>query len=258
MTESVNQAAETEFAGADLEALRGYCKRVGLEFSKNHNAATLRKMLNKAMAEGSDFYGETVAGEAEDISEEERHLVALDLVGLNLKAQAGWQGRRRVIHLHRSMSHESTRPQFFAWGRLHCYVPMGVECSIPYPIFNILKLTAGERMVQRRKVDEEGRIRYDEEWVPTQRFMFSDLGDDPDTVGLPRNMLEMIQQLHGLTDGFEGYSKRQFQEICRRLFIKVEEDWEATDMKAAIEAKCGFTAARVDLSAPDISAAATG
>ena len=257
MTDSIMTAAETEFAGADLEALRAYCDRIGIEYSKNHNAATLRKLLTAATAEGSTHYSETVTPSDETIAEEKR-LEVLDLVSLNLRPQAGWQGRRRTIQLHRAMAHESTRPQFFAWGRLHCYGPMGVECSIPYPIFNILKDTAGTRLTRKRKTDDEGRIYFQDVWVPTQRFMYSDMGDDPDTANMPVDMRDMVIRLHGLTDGFTGYSKRQFNEICHRMFIAVEEGWEIIDMKAAIETKCGLTAGRVQLGTPDLSQAATG
>ena len=257
MTDSITTAAETEFAGADLEALRAYCDRIGVKYSKNHNAATLRKLLTAATAEDSSHYHEGVVVDDETLAEEKR-LEILGLVSLSLKPQAGWQGRRRVIQLHRAMAHESTRPQFFAWGRLHCYVPMGHECSIPYPIFNILVDTAGTRLTRKRKVDDEGRIYFQDIWVPTQRFMYSDLGDDPDTVDLPKNMKDMVIRLHGLTDGFAGYSKRQFVEICHRLFISVPETWEVIDMKAAVEAKCGLAAGRVQLGTPDLSQAAAG
>jgi len=254
----MTKQAEAKFAGADLDGLRQYCTRLGINFTKSHNATTLRKLLNAAMAEDSKQYTEVVSDEDGGLSDEERRLEAMNLVGLNLRSQAGWQGRRRTIILHRSMDHESTRPQFFAWGRLHCYVPMGVECSIPYPIFEILKLTAGSRLVRVRKQDEEGRIYFKDKWVPSQRFMFSDLDDDPATLNLPRDMLEMITQLHGLTNGFAGYSERQFKEICSRLTIPIKAEWTEVDMRMAVEAKCGLSTQRVDLGAPDIAQAATG
>lgn len=254
----IKTAVENAFEGADLEALRGYCDRLRIEYSKNHNATSLRKMLNAAMAEGSAHYSEALNSDVDIMSAEEKQDRARELVGLHLTAQAGWQGKRRLIILHRAMQHESTRPQFFAWGRLHCYVPMGTEVAIPYPIFNILKNTAGTRLVRKRRVDDEGRVYFQDQWVPTQRFMYSDLGDDPETANRPESMIDMVRELHGLTNGFDGYSLRQLREICRRLFLSEEEGWERIDFLAAIKAKCGLASARVDLGKADIAQAATG
>ena len=256
---SITEAAETGFAGADLEALRAYADTVGLEYTKSHNATTLRKMLAEAMAEGSTHYGETVTdNEDEEGLAEENRLKAMGLAKLNLRSQAGWGGRRHMVQLHRAMQHESTRPQFFAWGRLHCYVPMGVPVAIPYPIWEILKLTAGTRLVRKRKVDDEGRIYFEDHWVPNQRFMYSDMGPDPETAHLPKDMLDMITQLHDATNGFEGYSARQLREICLRLSITVPKEWDVTDMHGAIDAKTGHSAGRVNIGEPDLSQAATG
>jgi hypothetical protein len=254
---SITEAAETGFAGADLEALRAYATSVGLEFTKSHNATTLRKMLTEAMAEGSSHYGEIMAEDEEGLAEEKR-LKAMGLAKLNLRSQAGWTGRRHVVQLHRAMQHESTRPQFFAWGRLHCYVPMGVPVAIPYPIWEILKLTAGTRLVRKRRTDDEGRVYFEDSWVPNQRFMYSDMGPDPETAHLPKDMLDMITQLHEATNGFKGYTVRQLRELCSRVNITVEKDWEEIDLHAALDAKCGKSSGRVDIGAPDISQAATG
>jgi len=248
--DSVTEAAQTGFDGADLTALRGYCERLGLKFSKSHNGATLRKMLIDAMSEDSDHYGEVVEETPEDIADAKR-LKAMGLARLNLRAQAGWQGRRRMVILHRSMDHESTRPQFMAWGRLHCYVPMGVECAIPYPIWNILQLTAGKRMVRKRKTDDEGRIYFETSWVPSMRFMFSDLGDDPKTADKPKDMLDMLAQLCELTDEFKGYSEAQFREMCHLTAVRIKPDWGPEQIKLAVMERIGVRDSRIELGAAD-------
>ncbi len=254
-SESINEAAETEFGGLDLSALRSYADSIGLEYSKNHNANALRKKLVEATAEGSGFYGEVVHEDDETRAEADR-LKAIGLARLNLRAQAGWQGRRRVMTLHRSMDHESTRPQFMAWGRLHCYVPMGVECAVPYPIWNILKLTTGKRMVRKRKVDDEGRIYFVTTWVPSQRFMFSDGGDDPATADKPRDMLDMLAQLYELTNSFKNYSPAQFREMAHLVAVRIREEWGPSDIEAAVLERIGVRSTRVELGAPDLAQAA--
>lgn len=254
MTDSITEAASTGFEGQELEALRGYCERLDISFSKNHNATTLRKMLSAAMAEKSEHYAEVYDGD----DEESNRLKALKLTSLNLRSQAGWQGRRRKIILHRAMEHESSRPQFMAWGRLHCYVPMGVECNVPFPIWNILQLTAGRRLTRKRRQDDEGRIHYEDVWVPAQRFMYTDMGDDPETIGLPTDMQDMIGQLYEATKHFANYSENQFREMCHLLMISIKPTWGAHEMRSAILERVGKQAGRVQLGAPDLAAAATG
>ena len=255
------EAAEKGFDGAEIEALRSYCDRLGLKYSKNNNADTLRKKLQKAMGE----YNETFVGDDEEADapaakskagkkEDQKLAQAMGLTNLNLRSQGKWGGRRRMIVLHRALEHDSTRPQFFAWGQLHCYVPMGVQCSIPYPIWNILQATTGKRLIRRRKVDEDGRIYFKEEWVPSQRFMYTDMGDDPETMNLPTGMIDMVQRLYALTDQFKGFSERQFRELCSRLKVDAKPDWDAADMRAAVVGACGLESGRVDLSRPEVAA----
>ena len=246
------KAAENEFKGADLEALRAYCERMGIEYHPNHNADTLRKKLTAALGEYHEVSGDEPGGL--EVSSQQRKIQKL--VGLNLRPTGTWEGRRRMIQLHRSMSTDNTsRPQFFAWGRLHVYVPFGVPCSIPYPIFNILKDTSGKKLVRKRVVDSEGRIRFEDVWVNNERFMYSDMGDDPETLDRPVSELDRITRLHDLTDGFKGYGERQFRAMCSALHITPKVDWVAEDFSSAVLNRCGLTGSHVDLSAPEEAAA---
>lgn len=251
----LKQAAEGGFEGADIDALRAYCDRLGIEYAKSNNAAALRKKLTVALSK----YNEQSVGDGEEDAEialDKQHREAVSLTQLNLRGQGHWGGRRRIIQLHRAMDHESTFPQFFAWRQLHCYIPFGVVAPLPYPIFNILKDTAGSRLIRRRRTDEEGRIFYVEEWVPTQRFMYTDLGDDPDTANLPVDVRDMVRRLYSLTDEFKGFSARQFRELCTRLTVEVKPTWEDVDMRAAIMTRCKLSATTVDLSRPEAAGVA--
>lgn len=246
------KAAENEFEGADLDALREYCERMGIEYHPNNNADTLRKRLTAALGEYREVSGEDTDGLG--VSSQQQKIKAL--VGINLRSTGKWEGRRRMIQLHRSMSNENTsRPQFFAWGRLHVYVPFGVACSIPYPIWNILKDTSGKKMERKRRVDDDGRIRFEEVWVNNERFMYSDMGDDPATAHLPVSELDRISRLHDLTNGFKGYGTRQFRAMCLALHITPQADWEPQDFRNAVLRRCGLTDSHVDLSTPEEAAA---
>jgi hypothetical protein len=131
------------------------------------------------------------------------------------------------------------------------YVPFGVQCSIPYPIYNILKDTTGKQLVRKRRVDDDGRIYYEDTWVSTERFMYSDLGDDPETIDRPASEHERIQMLHALTDGFKGYGERQFRAMCDALHIRPGKEWVAEDYKNAVLQRVGLVGSRVDLSMPE-------
>lgn len=244
----LNEAAKNDFDGADLDALRTYCDRLDIEYHPNMNALTLRKKLTEALGE----YRETHGDEPEGLDVSSKRARIQELVSFNLKATGAWEGKRRMIRLHRSMSHENTtRPQFFAWGRLHVYVPFGQDVAIPYPIFEILKNTTGSKLQRKRRVDDDGRIRFDDEWVPTERFMYSDLGDDPNTINRPENENQRIRMLHDLTNGFEGYGERQFRAMCAALHIRPQEDWGVADFKGAVLQRVGLSQTRVDLSMPE-------
>ena len=248
------KAADNQFKGEDLEALRAYCTRLGVEFHPNMNASTLRKKLTAALGE----YNEVSDGEREeplDITTQKNAI--RELVSYNLKPAGTWEGKRRMIQLHRSMSHDNTtRPQFFAWGRLHCYVPFGVQCSVPYPIYNILKDTTGKRLERLRKVDDEGRIFFKDNWVSTERFMYSDLGDDPETINRPASERERVAELYQLTGGFANFSERQFRAICLSVHVAPQKEWTVADMKGAIMARCQIAQSHVDLSEGEDSVAA--
>ena len=249
-----NKAAENDFRDAELEELRAYCDHIKLEYHPNMNADTLRKKLTAAMGEYRELSGDE-PGQPLVVPSQQAEIRAL--VGLNLKPTGRWEGRRRRITLHRSLSHDNTsRPQFFAWGRLHVYVPFGVECSVPYPIFNILKDTTGQKLERKRTVDDEGRIFYRDVWIPSQRFMYADHGDDPDTVRLPESEIDRIARLHRLTDGFAGFSERQYRAICTTLRLTVPVTSGIPGMRGAIEARCGIASSPVDLSTPERTVAA--
>jgi len=244
----LNEAAANEFEGADLDALRSYCDRLGVEYHPNMNASTLRKKLTAALGE----YRETHGDETEGLNVASQQTAIKKLVSYNLKSTGAWEGKRRMIRLHRSMSHDNTsRPQFFAWGRLHVYVPFGQDVAIPYPIWNILKDTTGKRMDRKRRVDEDGRIRFEEVWAPTERFMYSDMGDDPVTADRPEDEIQRIRMLHDLTDGFKGYGERQFRAMCNALHIRTVEGWSPTDHKNAVLMRIGMSDTHVDLSTPE-------
>jgi hypothetical protein len=239
-------AAEERFENNTREELAQFCDMLGVEYLPQNNEKTLRKKLLDALGQ----YHEVTHGgpKGESVTKlpdlpDKATLDAATLIGLNLHSQGGWQGKRRRISLHRALEYESTVfPHFFAWEGLHCYVPFGVTCDVPYPIWHVLQsANTGKKMQRNRKVDSEGRIYYEETWVPTQRFMVSDYGVTPGTEHLPEDVQDQVRKMWHLTDEFDGYSAAQFRQLCRMLKISVPADWRTPEMKHAIKRLLGLT-----------------
>jgi hypothetical protein len=250
----LRNAAENLFADCERDELVGFCDQLGVEYLPQHNGKHLRVKLLEQLGVLTEVIAahtqeKTALAEAPDYDGGD--LTMEQLAAINLRPQGKWQGRRRMIVLHREADHTTAFPQFFAWEDLHCYIPWGVEAPIPFPIWNILfSTTQGKRLIRKRRVDEDGRIFYEEHWVNSQRFMFTDLGDDPVTAHLPRDIQEQFRWMWHKTEGFDGYSLRQFQDIARRLKIHVPRDqtWQLHDYKNKIAGLLG--ANKDDLSVP--------
>lgn len=239
----IQEAAAAGFEGCEREDLLAFCDMLNVEYLPNHNNATLKKRLIAACSEyqeyavdDTDVVDETEKLQLPPAQNADGGLTLEQLAELNLTQQGVWGGRRRLVTLHRAMEHQSTAPQFFAWGQMHVYLPFGTgPHAIPYPIFNILvQAQSGQRLVRKRRVDEDGRVYYVDDWIPSQRFMFTDHGDDPGTAHLPTDLQDQHRRMWEMTKGFDGYSKMQFRELCRRLRIPIGPDITVTDMRILI------------------------
>ncbi len=240
-------AAEVKFEESSRDDLVVFCDTLQVEYLPQNNAKSLRKKLLEALGV---YHELIVGGEGLDSTTVLPQLPSVQqmdvdtLVALNLRSQGKWQGKRRRIVLHRALDYESIIfPQFFAWEGLHVYVPFGVVCDIPWTIWSILtQSNDGKKLYRRRKQDEEGRIHYEDEWLPTQRFMITDYGVTPDTEHLPEDIQHQMRMMWEATDGFDGYSENQFREICRLLRIAIPEEWKTQDMKMQIKRIIGLVA----------------
>jgi hypothetical protein len=233
-------AAESSFENCSREEMIEFCDQLGVKYHPQNSAKNLRKLLLSQLGTYTEVEAEP---EPEEQALDSSGLEMAELANLNLRAQGSWQGRRRLITLHRAMEHESTFPQFFGWGGLHCYVPFGGgPHAVPYPIWNILLASQeGKRMERKRQTDSDGRIFFVETWLSSHRFMFSDHGDDPETAHLPCDLLEQTRWMWQKSHGFDQYSVAQIKTICNRLRINVPEDWKKDDMKTAIRSLIGLS-----------------
>lgn len=216
-------AAEAKFEGCEKDELVVYCQVLGIEVKDGHNAPQLRKKLLDTLGQYNEL-------NISDTSEQESAAKALEdmnLASLNLSSTGRWQGRRRIVTLHRAAHHESEYPLFLGWENLHVYLPYNVKASIPWPIWKILQQTTdAKKMLSKRHSDNEGRISYRQHWVPDQPYMFTDHGDDPETAKLPGSIIEAMRMVYHAAGGFEDYNDRQLREMCRRLRIPARPDWD--------------------------------
>ena len=225
-------AAEAKFEGCKRDELVVYCTVLGIEVKEGHNVPHLKKKLMDTLGQ----YNELNLSDPNDEAVDTKALEDMNLADLNLSSTGTWQGKRRIVNLHRAAAYDSSFPLFLAWENLHVYMPYGVTASIPWPIWKILKETSNAlKLIRKRHIDPEGRISYREEWIPDQPYMYTDKGTDPDTVNLPGTIIEAVRMMYNASEGLKTYDKRQLIEVCRRLRIRVKRDWEDRDIIMSIQ-----------------------
>ena len=244
-------AAENKFEGCEKDELVVYCQVLGIEVKDGHNKPQLRKMLLDTLGQYNEL---NIADPADQLTDEQR-LEDVNLAQLNLASNGVWQGKRRVVTLHRAAHHDTSFPLFLGWESLHVYLPYGVKASLPWPIWMILKQTTdAQKMISKRHIDDEGRVSYRQHWVPDQPYMFTDGGDDPETANLPGSIIEAMRMVYHASEGLEKYDDRQLREMSRRLRIPAKPDWDAARMIQMIQATLSIPVP-MDLAGSNITAA---
>ena len=242
----LRKAAENKFEGCERDELVVYCGVLAIEVKEGHNTGHLTKKLLDTLGQ----YNEFSLADPREAQAEAKQLADMNLADLNLSSTGAWQGKRRVVTLHRAAAYDSAFPLFLAWENLHVYMPYGVQAALPWPIWKILKETSNAmKLLRKRHIDDEGRISYREEWVPDQPYMYTDEGDDPDTAMLPGTIVQAVRQMYEASEGMTKYNKRQLIEVCRRLRIGVRRDWADHDIIMAIQSVLSIPISMDDLAA---------
>jgi hypothetical protein len=244
-------AAESKFEGCEKDELVVYCQVLGIEVKDGHSKPQLRKLLLDTLGQYNEL---NIADPADQVADAQR-LEDMNLAQLNLASNGIWQGKRRVVTLHRAAHHDTSYPLFLGWENLHVYLPYGIKASLPWPIWKILEQTTDAmKMISKRHIDDEGRVSYRQHWVPDQPYMFTDHNDDPDTQNLPGTIIEAMRMVYHASGGLEKYEPRQLREMCRRLRIPIRPDWEIDRLIQMIQATLSIPVA-MDLAGSDITAA---
>lgn len=248
---NLREAAKDKFEGCEKDELVVYCQVLGIEVKDGHNAPQLRKKLLETLGQ----YNELSIGDPAEAKLDMKRLEDMNLAQLNLSSTGKWQGKRRVVTLHRSAHHDTNYPMFLAWENLHVYLPYGVRASLPWPIWKILEqTTTAKKMISKRHIDPEGRVTYRQHWIDDQPYMFTDHGTDPETANLPSSIIDAMKMVYHASDGMKDYNERQVREVCRRLRISVPATWDLTQMLFTIQATLGIPI-DMDMAGSDLTAA---
>ena len=248
-------AAENKFEGCERDELVLYCSVLGIDVLEGHNTGHLRKKLLDTLGQ----YNELNIADKDEGEQLAKRLQDMNLAELNLSSSGTWQGKRRVVTLHRAAAYDSSYPLFLGWENLHVYMPYGIKASIPWPIWCILQDTSkAKKMISKRHVDSEGRVSYRQHWIDDQPFMYSDHGDDPETDQLPGTIIEAMRMVYHASDGLKKYDERQLREMCRRLRIPVKHTADRQEMTQLLQATLSIPvkmdAAGSNMTAAELSA----
>lgn len=202
---SLVDAANVDFNGSTTNELHAYCRELNIPARANSTEAWMIAKLREAMAVGAH------TGTIESTVKAPRPIGREP----NLKCSGGrWEGRRRKVILA-----ESDQDQKSSWKELSVdantvLVHTGMEVSIPYPHYEVLRNAIH---VHIRRVEDTTNRRIIETEKRVQSIPFQDLGDDPETLHLPRSWIE-YKQIEARAKNYHHGAKRQY---LVRLFLEM-------------------------------------
>ncbi len=182
-TRSLTDAANDDFNGCTSDELRGFCNQLGIQSKSNNTREWMIRAITEKLADG----GKT--GKIEAPAKGPRN-IDQPAQPVNLMPVGKWGGRRRLVELHESETDGRSTWRSIAWDQNQIFVKAGMQVSIPYPHYNILKDAIHEvvTVTTRRNIDGTTERVETVRKVPTMPF--TDFGDDPETAHLPRSWHE--------------------------------------------------------------------
>jgi len=246
-------AIANRFQDCDREKLEAFANAMEIDFHPNIKDERLRdRMLERIGMRLDD--GEAVevptnpgARPFEDVLPQELDKADLArLARLNLGPDGKWEGRRRLVNVPRPETMKGQQAHPWTWGRHQVMVPWGVQVSVPYPIYNMMKNTTYIEIEQERTTDRRGTPKIINHKTEQNRFNFADFGDDPKTIDLPRSQKEQFRMIAEATDFFAGWNRTQLARICRRLSLRYERGTEVEAIREIILYALGFDPDLID------------
>ena len=199
-TRSLTDAANDEFNGATSDELRGFCQQLNIQPKSNSTREWMIARLTERLSEGEKV------GKIETPAKGPRQITQPPQP-VNLLPVGRWGGRRRLVELHESESDGRSTWRSIAWDQNQIFVKAGMQVSIPYPHYLILKDAIHEVVTVTTRRNAEGMTERVENIRKVPTMPFTDYGDDPETAHLPRSWHEM-QQADCRAKNFYKDSKR--------------------------------------------------
>jgi hypothetical protein len=106
--------------------------------------------------------------------------------------------------------------------------------SVPYPVYNILLNTKQIRIEQERTTDRMGEAKIINHRIKEDRFGWSDAGDDPKTIHLPRSQKEQFNAVAKAANYFEEWNRQQLARLCRRLNLRYARGTETEEIREMV------------------------
>lgn len=130
-----------------------------------------------------------------------------------LPFQNPWGGRRRRVKRIR-LSENDQQILFIHWNGYPFVLGLDADyADLPYPHFFVLLNATSERMRQKKKLDEEGRANWYNEFFEVKNFPIQDMGVTPGTEHLPRSMKEYLYSAY--VDGFPGFTPIMWKQVAQ-------------------------------------------
>jgi len=252
-------AIANNFESSDRKALNEFAKQMEVKVTPKDGDAAVRKALltrlGKATEEPESLdldnpakIDALKANQENDIDEQKIKVLdtgmskpdLLALMRLNLAPGGIWQGRRRIVQITKPEGMKGQQPHPFTWAGHQVLVPWGVTCTVPYPVYNIIKGAKHKEIVQRRTQDSKGTPIVVNEFITVDRFRMADAGDDPATKRLPVGQKQQFQIIATNLNHFEKTPRRTLAKICKRVRVKYPRDTETEEIRYLLLEKLGF------------------
>jgi len=204
---SLAEAANDNFNGVTPDELDSYCEQMNVPVRKNSTMDWKLAQVRAALEQGAK------AGIVETNQKAPRDIRGKQL---NLRAMGRWEGRRRKVIMLEQEQDTKSSWRCISWDGNQILVHTGMEVSIPYPHYNILKDASREIYTVRNVPLPGGGIERQESTRYTQHIPYSDLGDDPKTAHLPTSYIERAQ--------IEARSKKYYKDADRKILVRILSD----------------------------------
>lgn len=205
---SLAEAANDDFNGSKPDELRLYCEQLNIPARSNSTTDWMLTRLREAVNVGAH------TGTIETTVAAPRQIQGKQL---NLKPVGRWEGRRRMVNIATSEHDVRSSWKEISWDQNTVLVHTGMDVSIPYPHYEILKNAIHEHVRRDQTMGPDGQIVITETVKRVPSLHFNDLGDDPQTAHLPRSWIERQQ----IDCRAKKYYKEAKREHLTRLYSEM-------------------------------------